>query len=436
MGENVKRASVSLILIAFIVFGVGCATQKQATRDSGPPGEEDQTAVTAKEMGEKAPGTGNSGEDSTLPTPWFASADQETLHQRLHSLALEIDSQWIERANSFALASFRDLYTQSQDSNIIYSPASLYIALGMAREGAEAETRQQFDELMGLESADEQAFLNATWAALTYLNAKGSLLAVENELDVAEEIPLHESYRQLLSKVYGVQWGVQDEDLTIRNIIEFDGAWTTPFEEADTNPRPFHLAGGDVALTDQMRRAVHGEERYLFRTGAGHTAAILGYGDEEDDHTAEMRLFVPAEAEGLPGLIEGMDPGFISGSDFVEGRGSIALPPFGIEREMSLNTLLQENGLVQAFTDFADFSRMSPAPLKIVYVKQKARIEVNEEGTEAKAVTEIGMAITSIGHREEIPSLDFRADRPFLYAIVDRPTGLLLFLGTVTDPRQ
>ena len=106
----------------------------------------------------------------------------------------------------------------------------------------------------------------------------------------------------------------------------------------------------------------------------------------------------------------------------------IYLPRFRLEYEQVLNETLKALGMDRAFNPAgADFSGISPVPLFIDEVKQKTFLEVNEKGTEAAAVTSVGMGPTSAP-----PS--FRADRPFLLAIRERLSGTLLFIGLIGAP--
>ncbi len=106
------------------------------------------------------------------------------------------------------------------------------------------------------------------------------------------------------------------------------------------------------------------------------------------------------------------------------------LPKFRIEYEKQLKDVLRSLGMVDAFeVDRADFGAISPPPpqLYLSHVKQKTFIEVNEEGTEAAAATAVGVSTTSV------PSL-FAADRPFIYLIRERLSGVILFAGVMRDP--
>jgi serpin B len=113
----------------------------------------------------------------------------------------------------------------------------------------------------------------------------------------------------------------------------------------------------------------------------------------------------------------------------------LALPKFKITFSAKLNEALSAMGMQDAFSESkADFSQMiKQRPAWISRVLQKTFLDVNEEGTEAAAVTAVVMATRSVMMRPE-PVVEFRVDRPFVAAIVDNQSKEILFLGTVKDP--
>jgi serpin B len=114
-------------------------------------------------------------------------------------------------------------------------------------------------------------------------------------------------------------------------------------------------------------------------------------------------------------------------------EGTVELPRFKLENEYDLTGVLPSMGMPMAFTPRADFRRISDDPLFIGFVSQKTYLTVNEQGTEAAAVTSIGMR-SSVVFREP-PPFHFVVDRPFFMAIRERQSGLILFLGAISDPR-
>ena len=121
-------------------------------------------------------------------------------------------------------------------------------------------------------------------------------------------------------------------------------------------------------------------------------------------------------------------------ADFHDAPGDVKLPRFKLDYESTLNQALSNLGMDVAFTPRADFSGMrAERDLFISEVKHKAIVEVNEEGTEAAAVTSVGL--TALGISNPPQRFTFIADRPFLMAIRDAQTGAILFIGAVMEPR-
>jgi serine protease inhibitor len=113
----------------------------------------------------------------------------------------------------------------------------------------------------------------------------------------------------------------------------------------------------------------------------------------------------------------------------------IQMPRFKLEYEVRLNSGLEALGMKAMFNaSQANFSAMTAAKVKVDEVKHKTFVEVNEEGTEAAAVTSIGVRTTSALPMEK--PFEMRVDRPFFCAIRDERTGTVLFMGAIVDPES
>jgi serpin B len=120
---------------------------------------------------------------------------------------------------------------------------------------------------------------------------------------------------------------------------------------------------------------------------------------------------------------------------FIRREGLIQLPRFKMEYETSLKNALQNMGMAIAFNpDKADFRDLTAVKAFISDVKHKTFVEVNEEGTEAAAVTSVEMRATSAIPNEE-PPFKMIVDRPFFFTISDRQTGTIIFMGAIKNPK-
>ncbi len=212
-------------------------------------------------------------------------------------------------------------------------------------------------------------------------------------------------------------------DLVITNAVYFKAAWATPFSTGSTTSAPFETLRGVRADVPTM----HGALTAGIATRPGYVAVDLPY----EGNQLSMTLLVPDagtfdtfEAQLTP--TRWQEAVGALRSSYIE----LDLPRFTTHRAVSLGDVLGALGMPIAFTDAADFSGIAPG-VAIGRVEHDAFIAVDEKGTEAAAATAVTIVPTSI----PLPTAHVTVDRPFLYAVRDVPTGAILFLGRVTDPR-
>ena len=347
-------------------------------------------------------------------------------------------------------------------ANVFVSPLSASMALGMALAGAENETYTAMRDALGLEGLSrEQIDLSyqTLIALLTTLdpsvrmeigNSVWLRSGFEPEDEYIEDVETHFDARVstldfddpaaadtinawVADATDGLIDGIVDppiDPLTVAfliNAIFFQGDWTLQFDPADTRPGDFRRDDGSTVSVPFMSQS---EGEYPFAWSEDYVAIELPYGGEAfamvvvvpgHDMTLDD-LVARLDADGWIGIIESMTP----------SETMVLLPKFKLEYEKSLNEVLKALGMEPAFDPFvADFSRMHrdalALQLHISKVRQKAFIEVDEKGTTAAAVTSVEVGVTSAP-----PMLV--ADRPFLFAIRERLSGTILFVGMVHDP--
>ncbi len=222
-----------------------------------------------------------------------------------------------------------------------------------------------------------------------------------------------------------------DEDvvLMLLNAIYFDGEWQVPFDASLTAGDDFHLPKGGTATVPFMHRSY--ELQYFGNEDL--QAVSLPYGGES---TGRLSMCVVLPREGADygeflAVLSAEDwESWVGG--FASREGTLALPRFKVEYEKELSGALKAMDMGPAFT--GGFEGMAPGGgdfLFISKVLQKTCIDVDEEGTEAAAVTDVEIAL-SVGLGPEPFSVT--VDRPFFFAIRDNATGSLLFLGSIADP--
>ena len=374
--------------------------------------------------------------------------------------------------NAFALALYDSIRTQS--GNLFFSPFSLYIALGMAYAGARGETAAQMREALRISVQDDD-FLSGCAQALNSLNSAsgaGTELAVANSLWSQAGEPLQSAYLDEIDRHFGggvtavdfrdetdaaralinrwveerskgriseiVSPGALNADtrLVLVNAIYFKATWAMPFIVPLTRDQPFFLEGGGEIKTPLMKQFA--DMGYL--KGPDFQAVTLPYRGE-----LSMVVLLPDRREGLRDLEAGLSVSLIR--DCLRGQSSrevdLFLPRFRISwGAVDLSESLKGLGMDLAFdaarADFSGINGLAPPNEESLFlsaVLHKAFVDVNEENTEAAAASLMGMKLGGIEPPyDPPPNPVVRADHPFLFAICDRRSGAVIFMGRVVDP--
>ena len=374
-----------------------------------------------------------------------------------------IDTDVVTANTRFGFDLFNELRQAERDKNIFISPLSISIALAMTLNGASGETEQAMTNTMQLHGLDAES-INAGYAAL-----RGALetsdpkvvLTIANSLWARQGVPFTQEFLQRNTEYFGAeistldftdpntlttinQWvntntngkipKILDEinsDLVLFliNAIYFKGTWQTEFDPSHTRDGAFHLTTGGEKQVPMMTRT--DDYRYYENYDEMFQAISIPYGDGR----MSMYIFLPYQESDLNTSLKGLNSENWENwiAQFSEQEIFLSIPKFKLEYEKMLNNPLQSLGMEIAFAPGrADFSRMADLErlgknLYIGEVLHKAVVEINEEGSEAAAVTSIGIRATSLPPQ-------FIANRPFFFAIRDNETKTILFMGTVVDP--
>ncbi len=378
----------------------------------------------------------------------------------------------ISANNRFAFPLLAELHAADPGRNLFFSPLSAHMALGMALNGAQGTTLSAMRDalgfgstaggqtptleemnaaysgllglLEGLDPAVEIEVANSVWHRPTfpfrtaYLDrVQGAFDAVVQALDFDAPSAPTTINDWVSGKTNGRITRMLDsidpaEVMFLLNAIYFKGDWRVKFDRALTRDAPFHLEGGGSRTVKMMVR----EEGELLAAHHGTFQLVdLPYGGA----AYRMTILLPAEGVRLASVLDGLDAA--RWSELTAGLATadvpVEMPRFKLEWEKQLKDALVALGMGVAFIPGqADFGLMlaegfdpqaAGTDLHITRVKQKSFVEVNEEGTEAAAATSVGVGVTSVPTPVVV-------DRPFLFAIRERLSGTLLFLGTVYDP--
>jgi len=221
--------------------------------------------------------------------------------------------------------------------------------------------------------------------------------------------------------------------MVLVNALYFLADWAQPFEPRLTNPAPFLKAAGSKADVPTM----HTMSTFRFAKTDGVSVLELPYQGGD----VAMLLVLPDQVDGVTGLENSLEAAKLTAwqAALQSQQVAVALPRFTIDPPdpVELSATLKALGMQSAFdSNRADFTAMA-APrnpedrLFISAVFHKAFVKVDEKGTEAAAASAVVMAPAGAPPR---PAVEFKADHPFLFFIVDKPSGLILFAGRVADP--
>ncbi|WP_088829898.1 serpin family protein [Paenibacillus tyrfis] len=382
---------------------------------------------------------------------------------RKHAPA-DLDARIVQADNAFGLKLHRTIAEQNPGSNVFVSPFSVSMALSMVYHGAGGATREQIGQTLqsqGL-SVDEWNRGHQALRDLLEHSGKETQLSVANSIWARKGVAFHESFLQRNRDFYGAEVDTLDfaQDNAVRkinqwvgkrtngkidsivqgpissetvmyllNAVYFKAQWQHPFPERDTKPGTFHVAAGQTKPVNLM--ALTG--RLDYAQEPDYQAIRLPYADGK----LAMVVVLPSEKAGLEKVQQKLwaDEAFWN-KPFSSASGTLKLPRLKLELGYELNDALKAMGMSAAFDPAkADFSGLSPKPVLISEVKHKTFVEMNEQGTEAAAVSSVGVQVTSAPAPVAKP-FEMIVDRPFLMAIQSTETGSLLFLGSIVDPKE
>ncbi len=372
------------------------------------------------------------------------------------------EEQLVEADNRFAFKLFRQVNTEEENgANVFISPLSVGMALGMTYNGAAGTTRDAMQETLELQDLTLQE-VNESYQSLIQLLIELDPhveMLIANSIWYRQGIQVVPAFIDLNRQYFDAEvtalnfdapsaantindW-VHDKtqgriariveppipSLTIMyliNAIYFKGDWTSKFDKDLTRDAPFTLADGSQASVPTM--------------SSGAKISLRAFGDSEvlvadlpyGGQAFSMTLVVPRDESRIIELSKTLtrDRWDTWITALQDDSIEVVMPKFTLEYDVTLNDVLKALGMAVAFSDTeADFSNLYAGPERayISEVKHKTFVEVNEEGTTAAAVTSVNVAVTSA-------PMVIRVDRPFIFAIRERLSGTILFMGRMMNP--
>jgi serpin B len=366
----------------------------------------------------------------------------------------------IDGNNNFGIQLFNGV-AQSESDNLMLSPLSASVALTMLLNGCDGETFTQLKQMLGypadLTIEEVNAAYNSLVSQLLTVDPKVTI-ALANAIFYRQGFPFKQPFLNTIAQNYDAlvkslnfalpsaiqeinKWASDNTNGKIPQVIDsidpatvmflmnalyFKGDWTYQFKTSETQNLPFTLQNGTVVNVPTMK----GDFQVKAKFEPEYQTVELPYGRTN----FSMVIIVPngslAEfyATFTPAVWSNITSHFDTNTQ--GSKTMVYLPKFEFEYEKQLKPQLQSLGMVDAFEpSLANLSGISDEDIFVSFVKQNTFVKVDEKGTEAAAVTTIGIDVVSMP-----PS--FQANKPFVFAIRERTTNTLLFVGQVTDPRS
>jgi len=373
----------------------------------------------------------------------------------------------------FGLALLRKLTQGKAPQNVFISPLSIHSCLEMGYNGASGKTAEEMAKVLQLSASDLSAVnndyvnfiasLKALPEGLHYTDPAAAALKLEiaNSLWGNKNVRFKPEFVKILKTTFGADcesldfgnpqsvtqinsW-VKDKThgkinsivtklspldmLVLLNSAYFKGRWEDEFNKKSTKPSDFHLVAGGTKKVPMMHLNSH-----LDYLEDGNLQAVrLPY----TDNRFGMYIFLPKNNLGLAKFCQMLtaDNWALWNRGFSSRLGELAMPKYKMQYSLSLKEALRQMGMEKAFSASADFSRMvTPPPMPFVGdVVHKTYVDVNEEGTEAAAVTAMIMPAAKAPAPPETP-FKMIVDRPFFFAVVHEENKTILFAGTVASP--
>ncbi|MCR5018662.1 MAG: serpin family protein [Bacteroidales bacterium] len=389
-----------------------------------------------------------------------ANTGEENPNPRKDITLTKAQTEFVTTGNTFAF-NFLGKVNAVETKDYMISPLSMQFLLGMILEGAAGDTAAEISSVLGYGADGAEAVNEYCLAMLSQLPEvdKETKLSIANAIILNEECKLNKQYRETVSKYYQAEvanksfydvkgtaqyindWCSSHTEGMIPKILDevspemmayllnalyFKSKWASPFKKEFSEQMDFTAEDGKKSKVTMMCQ----ESDFLHYTGKQFNAVRLNYGNS----AYSMTVLLPNSGYTVADAVS-----FLQGTSWDEfsksfhySKVNLWLPRFETTYKIVLNDLLSEMGMPLSFTPAADFSPMSEDAAYLSFVQQDAKIKVDEEGTEAAAISSAGMyRTTSVGMPD--PIIYFHADHPFLYVISERSTGAVLFAGRFSN---
>lgn len=364
--------------------------------------------------------------------------------------------QRVVQDNDFSFDLLKETIKNSDESNVFISPLSVSLALGMLRNGAVGTTKTEMEaalKMSGLSDSEINEYYRLMQSNLPGMDPK-TKLSIANSIWARDDISfkVKPEFLKTNSDYFNAYFKVMDFNQTwaldtinswanrktnglipkvltdidssimmlLMNAIYFKGTWVTQFDKKATSEYAFtnefnaQVKVNMMNATDTFAYASDDKAQYL----------DMPYGNK----SFSMTVILPTATKTTDDVLIQLNSSSFSKivSEMKVQKVHVFFPRFKVKNTFMLNAMLQSMGMKKAFQENAEFDGIaSMKPLFVSFVQHDTYVEVTEEGTEAAAVTTIGVGTTSVGPTEPY----FIANKPFLFVIRERSTGVILFVG-------
>ena len=391
-----------------------------------------------------------------VDTSIVTSSDDENTIDAGFGILSDSEREIVKKNNAFALNLYRQL--SGMESKVV-SPMSITYLMGMLANGADGNTQQEILKAIGCEGLNVQE-LNALYHGLMQSAGrldKKTIVNIANYVAVNKQNHLNSDFGKMVSDTY--QARVESLDFSsskstakindwckahtdgmipkiidqidpsaisyIMNAIYFNGTWQEKFDAKNTKQENFRGYTRDIQKVSMM----HQVEKFYYTENNTFKAVDLPYGNG----IYRMTVLLPNEGKSIDDMMKGMTVDKLEeiNSQMEKCMVNLKLPKFTTEMELPLNSIISNLGAPSIFLPGkANFNHFANGNFFVSKMLQKAKIEVNEQGTKAADVT-AAIMLTSMAPME-MRNVEFHADHPFVYLITDTNSGAILFMGQFT----
>lgn len=396
-----------------------------------------------------------------MVTTWSACSKSEddatpdNKNNELRKISLtRAEQDLVNESNNFAFSLFRQV---TSDKSEIVSPISITYALGMLNNGAAGETQKEINKVLGFGTAGADSinafcrkmlteaptldkltkvmiantiYMNKDYELKSdFINKAKTFYDAEPEtrdfhdgktMDVINQWASDHT-EKMIEKVLNEQSFNPDAVSYLLNAIYFKGTWAEKFDKDNTKDETFKGYSADKQVP-----MMHQEHEFNYAETDDCQALCLPYGNK----AYRMTILLPKEGKTINDVLKNLTAESWERYQFMDrAYVDLKLPRFESTTDVGLNDIMSALGMPRAFDPYlAEFPNFCNVPTFIGMMKQVAKIKLNEEGTEAAAVTVIGEYVSAI-EPSEPQHVQFFANRPFLYVISEQSTGAIFFIG-------